>query len=709
MSAVAGVAQSGTGSEETPLQLDVYHVAAIQLGNYAELNSSAGSKIPTSLVDLPTSVELLNRNFINDVKAVSIGDLYPYVTGLTRESPLATGYTMRGVSASSSLFSEQVDGLPGLDTRFITPSTSAVERVEVIKGPNSVIYGQITPGGIINVVTKSPEAKAHTSLFATMSTYDGYDSALGADKTYTVSADTTGPITRNGRILYRLIAEVDRSESFRDNYQEKNFFINPQLAYVWNSTNFLRVKFNFSKINRNHDGGLVAPFNNAANLAPFNTNYQEAISKNPEQTESAMAEFQHALGSRWTLHVAGRTLYHTDGRHALNNNAVVSTQPVANSTMTRRLQHTLNFRRYNFIDANAYGDFTTGALEHTLLLGAMTGIDWNEIQNLSLGPAIAATNVYQPVLNVPFPADQPSTGNVRRMSTYNYDAYVSDQIRIGSMWRISLGLRYDQQSADSNNLTTHKYVRQVVNSTIPRVAVMLTPKDNISVYASYSESFDPNSVTNVDANGNNGFPPRQGKQIEIGAKASLLKNKVNFSLAGYSIKLENVSESTGVLTPAGDTIFRLDGRQDFSGVEFTGSYFPTSHWQLRAGLAYMPTAKIAQSITASNVGIRLANDPDWSGNFWTRYNIAHGRLKGLGFGLGATYQGDRFGGNPGTYLTMPAYFRCDASIYYELPRFSIALSAANVLDRKYIESTQTPTAIYPGAPRKLTLSIRTTF
>lgn len=141
--------------------LEAFNVSTT-VGTYAETTTAAASKVPLDLKDLAATLQVLNASFISDKLAASLDDLYPYIVGMTREGPAAAGFTLRGYTngaTNTTINNLQTDGLPGGASRFGSPTVANVERVEVLKGPSSVLYGSMNPGGLINIVTKSPSAK----------------------------------------------------------------------------------------------------------------------------------------------------------------------------------------------------------------------------------------------------------------------------------------------------------------------------------------------------------------------------------------------------------------------------------------------------------------------------------------------------------------------------------------------------------------------
>jgi iron complex outermembrane receptor protein len=736
LAGLVGRAQTTAAPDEKVVILDTFQVSTT-IGTYAQQNSSTGSKVPVEQRDLPATVQVLNASFIGDLRAQTTEDIYPYVVGMSRESNQANTFTLRGMSESlgNSLQSVQIDGMPGLSSRYGAPSTASIDRLEVLKGPASVLYGQANPGGLLNIITKKPQAVRHTVLTTAVTSYAGNTSGLGSDVGFTASLDATGPIDAGKHWLYRMIVNYDLPESFRNDVFGRAFHAFPMLTYSPDANTELTLQLEYGHETRVHDDGMPTPFNLVANLASMEIVYNSPNDRDFDDGYVGVLTFKHVIDNRWTMHAAYRSVYFSGGRFALEFQSIASKTPLDTSTVTRRLRSQGNYRRYNFLDWNIYGDVGPENFRHTLLAGVNGGREFNDLPRFAFGPSVAAINYYHPANNTSYPTvdfpvpgsttgvvtstTPPTTGaptRVLRIATYdNYAAYVSDQIKVGKNWRASLGVRYEKQDASSLEQLSKVGRSQSESATVPNVGLVYQPTDHWSLYASYCESFKPASPDAIDANFNPGFPPETAQQYEAGVKTDLLDGKVNLTAAIYEITKQNVLESAvpTVTSADGSTVQRLIGEQKSKGVELEATYQPVPHWQLQLGYTYID-ARITATTTTADIGAPLTNVPHHSGNFWTRYNLPSGPLKGFGMGLGVIYQGRRNGASTNTLanqFSAPGYTRIDTALYYKWRRFDVALNVANLTDKFYISSTSTRffSQVFPGEPRKITLSVKTTF
>ncbi len=707
-------AAPAAGATDRVVKLEEFKVG-IAIGSYAEVMSTAGNKTPMSLRDLASTIQMLNASFISDTRAQSLEDLYPYVIGMARESTAAVGFTLRGFSSNTSLTmfgNVQVDGLPGLGSRYGSPTTANVERVEVLKGPVSVLYGQMAPGGVINVETKRPSARAKTTLFSSASSFAGAHSPFGEDAGFSTVLDTTGAFDGGKRFLYRLIANYETADSFRQNSTTANYDFFPSFTWRVDAATEVTLQGEFIRERRFSDGFLVAPFFDTTLVAPRDVTYQKKDSPEYDRGDDFGLSAQHRFANQWEFKFNVRDVQHRDGRKLLENRDVVSATPVAASEVQRRYRHQFNRRRYAYLDANLHGDLGSGVMRHTVLLGASFGYETHDFIRWAFSTAdVANVNLYAPDLLSPYPslAGGPTQDAVSQL--YNYGVYATDQIAIGRRWRASVGLRHEKQDAGYRDWVSSFRFSQSLDTTVPSLGAVYQPNEALSFYASYAEGFKPSVPQTTDARGHH-FPAEKAAQLELGLKADLLDNKVTALVAAYSISRRHVIEQVaGQYFPNGVAIYQLFGEQRSEGVEASVTYQPLPHWQFQAGYTYFD----ARAIGASDpivVNARLENAPRNSGHFWTRYNFSSDSWRGFGVGLGVTTVGQRNGittNNPAQKLSIAGYTKVENAFYYDWKRYSFAVNISNTLDQSYILSADAATDVVPGPPRKITASVRCAF
>lgn len=721
------------GGEEV-VKLDAFKVTT-SIDTYHQTQSSMASKLPMDLKEIASSLSVINSAAITDRNAVILTDVVPYVVGATSSQNAVNGFSFRGFPNTGSYTQNiQYDGLMGATLKKGGSSASNVDSLEFLKGPNGVLYGQMNPGGLLNIVTKNPKETRETNLRATVGTFAGKLSSFGDAHTETFSIDTTGPAGFIKGLYYRLVADVGRQPSSRPGNWDNAFSVYPALTYKWSRETQLTFKFEVSEDFRRQDDGMMPIFTNntaygpAATwyLAPLNTVYNDTKDKATDRGSAAAMKFQTKLPGEWYFRLQSRSVWHLDIVRELtvNNQNIfnpASTFARPTSTLRRQYNYVKNGHRYNFVDLNAFHTFTTGAVKQTVLVGVGGGGEFFGNARVAFGPnqtvaqAISLTN---PVINqVDYPANGTgATNNVVWQGAFGQ--YLSDQIKIGEKLNISLGIRRDHQRVHGTNtlapvLTTFA-TELKANTKQAGVVYAFTPA--ISAYASYSQSIKPQTSIAFDSSGNNRFPPESGEQYEGGVKFSTANRNVNLTLATYQIERSNVIVASGttftVPTGAGQVgqaISRLDGGQKSKGIEAEFQWQPIPNWQLSTGYAHSVATITASLRNPTTVGMDLSNAPRDSGNFWTRYNFASGALKGLGVGLGAVYVGRSWVGDPTTtlYYRLPGWTRLDGSAYYAWKNYRFSLNIQNLLDRQYAASAQSANNLNIGEQRKLTLSVST--
>ncbi len=396
---------------------------------------------------------------------------------------------------------------------------------------------------------------------------------------------------------------------------------------------------------------------------------------------------------------------------------VVLANPPQNSTLKRQYQHIDNAHRYSYFDMNLYGTVGPKSFQNTVIVGVGGGAESFDNRRWGFGGTLlssASVTFLNPVVGVtPWAPDGTSPQDTKNYITA-FGAYISDLIKFGDRWHLTLGSRRDQQNAhgiDAINPTKTPYAHALVSATVSQVGAIYDFTKVVSGYVAWSQSFVPATITNADANGNYGFPPQKGEQWEGGIKLETPDHKLFLSMATYYITRTNVAVATNTVTANNIPIFRLDGAQHSEGAELEMEWQPLPNWQFQGGVA-VGKAFVASSIkNPTTVGLYLANAPTKTATLWNRYNIPHGPLKGLGFGLGIINVGSEWNGDPTTasYFPIAGWTRFDGDMYYQWHRYKFSLDVRNVFDRQYIQIAQNALQMYPGDPRKLTITVSTHF
>lgn len=680
---------STTSAEDEVIpELDELVVVGEQT-SYFEKARGTALKLDVDDSLVPYSTNVINETMLEDLKARTLEDAYPYIPGFTRSGNNANSFTIRGHSAD--LQNIQVDGLPGLTSRFGSPVTANIERVEVLKGPASLLYGWMDPGGLVNIITKKPEfEKSHTLDMATQYFTGQGEFGFGSN------IDLTGPLNDDRTILYRLIAGGEQEDSFRNFVDERSAYVFPSISWVPDEETRLDLQFEYLREDRSADSGLFVLNRDINTVAPIETYYQEPGDTDDDEGYAFNLNFDRDISDALELNVKWRSVWHEDERDLYENNAV---RP--DNTLRRRNRHQYNEREYHFADINLEYSTETRGVENRLLAGINGGYEYRQFDRLAFDTRGANVNLLNPVYTGPVLADDP--GNFRNWDLYNYGAYISDHITFNKRYSFVFGVRHDRQKGDYHESfrdnATVVDADASVNSTIFNTGLVYAPTETLSVYGGYSQSFSPQAIPSFDTNGLE-LAPEEGEQYEVGVKLALLEETLNLNFAYFDITKSNVKETN----PAtGDP--ELVGDIASNGIEFVMQYLPTPTVQMQLGYTYM-NAEVEESFNANAIGNEPAFAPEHNLSFWLRYNHPREVLGGLvGASLGYKYESMRFTDEESNRrVELPGYNVIDLGLYYELEDVKFALNFANALDDEYFVGGSNDVRLYPGEPRKVTLS-----
>jgi len=389
------------------------------------------------------------------VETAAVADMYNYMTGVKRAGNQAYDITIRGFKTSNTDKNAiMVDGLPGLSGKFASPPTIGVERVELVKGPMSVLYGQIQPGGFVNMITKKPRTTQAFEVDVRGQTYFGDKPSFGDRNGYAASADLTGPIDKDGKFLYRLIGEYSDRDLFRDYTNEKSNYFAPGLTWNISELTYVTLQYDHRYVKNAYDDGLAAPGFDINRVASRTTYYHEPGDAREETGDAYSMQAAHTFNDNLTWNFAARSVTNTNDDKAF---ASVAVRPNGTSLQRRaRLLHAKN--DYNYLDTNLNAQFKTAFVEHKVIFGINAGEDkahqWRERffnSGACPGPTCIDIDIYNPVYGrVPAMEDLPafSAANLRQDRYHEPARFLTEVLETvrAAAPGLALGLRL---SADS--------------------------------------------------------------------------------------------------------------------------------------------------------------------------------------------------------------------------------------------------------------------
>ena len=662
--------------------------------SWFEQSSATALKMDAEQLDTPFSQNTINAAMLEDLKASTLEAAYGYMAGMSRSGESANAFTIRGMSAD--LQNVQVDGLPGLVSRFGAPVTANIERVDVLKGPASVLYGLMEPGGLVNIVTKKPQAEQHGQVDLAYQNY--VNQSKGG---YNGSFDVTGALDDDGEYLYRLIGGAEHSNSFRNYVDTNTRYLYPSFSRVW-AYSRLDVQLEYTYEKRGADQGLaLADGTNLDSVESIETYYQEPGDFERDEGYALGVSYVQQLNNDTTLNVKWRSVLHEDENQRYENNRVNT-----DGTLRRRDRHQLNRRGYHFLDTSLNWSFD-GIVRHDLMVGINGGYEYRQYDRLDWRTSASPIAISDPVYYQEDDSIADDPHSMRRWKLYNAGVYAFDRLYLSDQWTLVGGARYDQQQGDyrlfylDNDTTDRQATR--TSSTNFNAGVVYQPLLTTSLYASYAESFDPQTVGTLDADGNQ-LDPEQAEQYEVGSKYASEDQRLNLQLALFDITKHNIVEEN----EAGDN--ELLGTVHSRGAEFNGQYQLSAEWQLQANYAWV-NARITDTTEAETRYNAPAFAPVHSGSVWTRYNYPQMIAGGfVGGSFGAKYQSERYTGTAtSSRVRLPGYTVMDMALYYERMNSKYSLTVANLTNEVYYSGGRNALKLWPGEPTKVTLAAQFNF
>ncbi|MEM6434574.1 MAG: TonB-dependent receptor [Cyanobacteria bacterium P01_D01_bin.115] len=664
-------------------------VTSEERSRYIEPNTTTATRTDTPLRDIPQSIQVIPREVLEDQQVIRLNDALRNVSGVVSTAQGSFGgqrFAIRGFEDASILR----DGarLTFSGDSFGFPELANLEAVEVLKGPASILVGSIEPGGVINLVSKQPLSEPFYNL----------ELQTGNRELISPSLDFSGPLTDDGRLLYRLNTLYRTEDSFRDFDTEiERFFIAPTISWQISDRTDLNISFEYIDDERPADNGLVAIDEEVANI-PFDRVIGELDDTTQDERLRAAYQFEHRFSDRWKLRnnfsyskidfSLGLTAFSAGGFDETTGDGFLL--PSTNS----------NIRETYDLQTNVVGEFNTGSVEHTVLFGVdLFRADFRdrEIRIDFFSPI--PFNIFDPVYGtVPRPDEEDIPLIVSSDSrTDGLGVYLQDQVTLLDNLKLLAGVRYETVDQEVINNPTDLNPNSSESSLnedafTPRIGLVYQPIEELSLYGSYTTSFVPNTAITAEGDV---LEPERGEQFEIGARAELLEGQLTANLALFNIAKQNVAAPDP--DDPTNTFSIATGEQRSRGIELDilGEILPG--WNIIANYAYID-AEITED-EDGNQGNRLRNIPEHNVNLWTTYDIQDGPLEGLGFGLGVNYVSERFGDNVNSF-TADDYFLTNAAVSYKRDNWRAALNIRNLFDIDYIEaagSTRT-SGIDPGEP-----------
>lgn len=665
------------------VQLDTIEVSGQGGGQgdvqgFVAKRSSAGTKTDTPIIEIPQSISVVTRDQMDARAVQTVVEALQYTPGVYAhgggKDPRFDSFSIRGFSAYES--GVYRDGLREPNGSFALFRTEpyGLQRVDVVRGPSSVLYGQSNPGGLIDLITKRPTATPIREVVGQYATADRFEGAF----------DLGGAADKDAKYLFRLTGVARDSDAqiahFSNFVKDDRLFIAP--AFTWQPTQDTKLTI-LTDFQRDLTGNVfTVP---VATLGPgfvvTNVHPSKLFLGDPNWNKFEQDQFR--LGYQFEHRFSDALTFKQNLRYGeidldyryLTFNLIPATPT---STSLSRVARVIDERTNNFtVDNQLHSKFDTGPLQHTVLAGLdyqSSGLDTKTFGDpmLPAPPVPALTlNLRNPVYGISVAT--PTTV----LSSVDQDAkqlgvYLQDQVKLQN-WLLTIGGRYDWADQDSLNRVTAVDTKTSDEAFTKRVGLTYLFDFGLAPYASYSESFLPTPGFNVSSNP---FKPTKAQQYEAGIKYQMPNTNLLVTLAAFDITQQNVLKPDPVNLGYNIQIGEVRSR----GFEAQVTASLTQGLNLVASYTYLDL-EVTETSTPAELGKVPILSPREMASAWADYTFQTGPLTGFGFGGGVRYIGSTFM-DPANLLVNDAYTVFDAALHYKVKDgMNLALNVSNIANK----------------------------
>ncbi|MCV2220965.1 TonB-dependent siderophore receptor [Pseudomonas mercuritolerans] len=647
---------------------------------YTATRTAAGTKTDTALVEAPRSISVATRQQMDDRSVHSLDDAVRYMPGITASSygsdTRADWLRVRGFEPTQFL-----DGLPLPKGVYANPKqeTWNLDRLALLRGPASSVYGQTPPGGLLDMVSRRPSAEASSEI----------QLQYGSDNHRQINFASTGKIDDAGQFLYGLSGVVRDSGTQVDHVDNKRYNIAPSLTWNIDDDTKLTLLTQFTR----DDTGITSqflPIQGTKIKSPLGDISHHKNLGDPDweyydRTYYALGyAFEHRLNDVWQFKQNLRYTKSDLSFQSLTPGSYPFTTVDAEGNVGRTSTSVDEDISQFAVDNNFQADFATGEVRHTLLLGLdhqRSNTNYTSIFGDGL-----QTNVINPIYGQPIVRPARSTAFYDyNQKTYQTGLYVQDQMAL-DQWRLTLGGREDWVHTSTEFFNKGDATNTQRDKKFSGNAALSYVFDNGFVpYLSYAESFQP--TTGADATSTGSLKPTEGKQWELGIKYQPPGSKTLLTAAVYDLTQKNVAVNTFVNNVS---VTSQTGEVKVKGLELEAVSDVTDNLKVIAAYT-LAKSEVQKGVDKGN---RLQLMPNQQASLWTDYTWHAGVLDGFGIGAGVRYTGNTYGDKANTWLgKADAYTVFDASVHYDLGRLdnslkgaSLAVNATNLFDKDYIST-----------------------
>ena len=671
-------------------------------------------------MDVPQSIQIIDAEVIGQQQAIRLSEVLKNASGIyvgsarggAQESFFSRGYDMSANNMFKNGFRYNAGSIP---------EVAGLDKVEFLKGGSALLYGNVAPGGILNMVTKTPSFKSGGEI----------NMQVGSYAYYKPSIDFYGPL--NKHIAYRINASYENSENFRDGVKNERLYVNPSMLFNLSKKTQITIQGDYLNANWTPDFGTGIIGKEILD-GPRNGYYGALWSNGETKSASASALVNHDFNKNWKLSFnSSFQSYDRESKGTERMQILPTTVPYG--TWSRPLGQNKNLEEILGDQISIQGTFNTGIIKHQLFMGA----DWEN--SFATAYTYAFTPVNYDTVNIftfdPITQrmDEPNAKNTRIVDTDSnrFGVYAQDLISFTDKIKLLAGLRWSWQESQTetqdltkNPKTITESAKKLDNAFSPKVGLVYQPTKDMSVFASYSNSFTPNTGTTIDLQP---IKPSIIDQYELGIKKDFWKGILSTNVTVYQITNSNLAQTAEFKSDGSNNIDSnvkvLTGETTSKGIEIDITAKPMDGLNIMAGYSYNDMRYTETSgLNGSFIeGDRLVRTPANTANLSFFYTLQVGALKGFSLGAIGNYIGDRLGGwndqiviNPITRavtindrdIPMEGYTTIDLSAGYSWKKLSILCKLSNITNELNYTAHENY-SVNPIAPRQIMTSIKYKF
>lgn len=670
--------------------------------------------------DLPQAIQVIGIEIIQQQQSIRLSDVVKNANGVyvgsarggAQESFWSRGYDM----STNNMFKNGFRFNSGS-----IPEVSSLEKVEILKGSAALLYGNVAPGGILNMVTKSPNFR----------TGGEFTIQAGSYNFYKPSVDVYGAINKS--IAYRFNGSYENSESFRDYVRRERYYVNPSLLFKLSDKTEITLQADYLSDDWTPDFGTGSIGKEIADV-PRNAYLGAKWSNGKTKQATASILVNHEFNKDWKLNF--NSSFQDYDRESIGTERL---QPATNGDWNRPYGRNKAVEQIFANQISLQANFKTGKIKHQLFTGIDTEISYADAYTFRFyDPTTGATVTTYDTVNIfdtssyaasnEGPISPSEVTRIVKTKTTRFGVYVQDLISFSDKFKALLGVRYSYQEAkpETYNIAANTITEETIRNDrafSPKVGLIYQPTKYTTLFSSYSNSFTPNTGVTIY---NEAIKPSIIDQIEVGVKNEFFKGKLTTNVTLYQIVNSNLAQTAefdanGNLN-TNTNVKALSGETTSKGIELDITCKPIDDFNIMAGYSYndMRYTKTTSATGSFIEGDRLVRTPQHTANLSFFYTVQTGILKNISIGAIGNYIGDRLGGwNNQVDPTKPngiwdreipvnGYTTIDISLGYNWKQFSLLCKLSNITNELNYTLHENY-SVNPIAPRQILTSLRYKF